>query len=403
MTADFSALRILVVDDQSHVRTFVRGVLAGLGIEQVVEAANGRAALEVLREPGRQFDLALVDLKMTDLDGVETIREMARLHARCAVAILSVEDSHVLDSAGSLAQLLGLRFLGAIQKPLTDRKLLPVLQRVVERTRAASATPPGIAPVEVRDALAAGQFQLVYDPQINIRSGECEGATAVLRWMHPQRGEIGWPEFRPAVDRTPDYARMLADEALKQGMTASARWGAGGHPVGVAVPVSARAFDRLDFADRLEAMANALGASPAAVTLVLPVHGMPEHTVALIDVTTRLRLKGFGLAISEFGSGKTALDFIDQIPFREMHLDSGIVNGCASDEKKRAMVEASLALAKRLRLRSVAEGVANRDEWNLLADLGCDAAQGPFLARPADADELTVWVTRWMMTVSQMR
>jgi EAL domain-containing protein (putative c-di-GMP-specific phosphodiesterase class I)/CheY-like chemotaxis protein len=403
MTADFTSLRLLVVDDQPHVRTFVRGVLAGMGIENVTEAANGRAAIAVLREPGRGFDLALVDLKMTDLDGVETIREMASLHSRCAVAILSVEDAHVLDAAGVLARLLGLRFFGAIQKPLTDEKLQPLLERVAARVRSSAPERPAIAPVEVREALDAKQIHLTYDPQISIRSGECEGATALMHWAHPQQGELAWADFRAAVDRTPANAQRLADVVMREAMLACAAWQAGGHPASVAVPLSARTFERLEFTDQAEQLADALGVKPAVITFALSAHGIPEHTVPLIDVATRLRLKGFGLAVSEFGSGHTAMDFIDEVPFCEMHLDRAIVDGCAEDDKKGALVEASLALAKRLRLRSVATGVANRAEWTLLTELGCDAAQGPFITRPADADGLTVWITRWMMTVATMR
>ncbi len=403
MTNDYSTLRILVVDDQQHVRQFVRGILAGMGIEQVTEANSGRAALAAMHEPGRTFDLALVDLKMADLDGVETIREMSRQRARCAVAIVSVEDEHVIDAVGSLAKLQGLRFLGAIQKPLTADKLEPVLQRVLEGVHSVQPGLPGIAPAEIRDAFEASQLTVTFDPQINIRSGECESAEAVLGWTHPLRGTLESEEFRNYFERIPADAKRLASVMLHDAIVACAAWQRGNHPAGVSIPLSSLAFDRVDFTEQIEAIAIEHHVLPAAVTIELSAQRLPEHHVALIDIAARLRIKGFRLAISEFGSGHAAMDFLDEVPFSELKLDRAIVAGCAEDERKRALVEASMALASRLRLRTVAVGVANRPEWNLLGQLGCDAAQGPFIARPVGADDFAMWITRWMMTVSSMR
>ncbi len=403
MTTDYSTLRILIVDDQAHVRTYVRGILGGMGIEHITEANDGRAALAALRQPDRVFDLALVDLKMADLDGVETIREMARVHARCAVAILSVEDEHVIDAAGVLAKMQGLRFLGAIQKPLTSEKLEPLLLRVVGDAVPATPELPGIAPVEIREAFERHEMFFNYDPQINIRSGECESAQALIRWAHPQRGVLGLEAFQAFVDRAPEHAKRLASLVLGEAVTACGAWQQGGHAVGVSIPLSPRVFDHVTFTEEIEAIASHHRVVPAAITFELSAHHLPGRQVALIDIATRLRLKGFRLAISEFGSGHTTMDLLQDVPFSELKLDRLIVDGCVTDKKKRAVVEASLALSARLRLRSVAVGVANRDEWNLLADLGCEAAQGPFLARPASADDFEVWITRWMMSAGVRR
>jgi CheY-like chemotaxis protein len=127
MSTDYSGLSVLVIDDQQHVRKFIRDQLNTFGIEKIEEATSGRAALQVVTQPGVVFDLILCDLRMPDMDGIETIRTMADIGVRTAVAILSVEDERVIESAGLLAKLGGLRLVGEISKPLTSTKLESLL------------------------------------------------------------------------------------------------------------------------------------------------------------------------------------------------------------------------------------------------------------------------------------
>ncbi|MEI8259120.1 MAG: response regulator, partial [Deltaproteobacteria bacterium] len=135
METDYSALRVLVVDDQETARHWVRGVLGTAGIEQVTEVNSGRAAVQAVTERGAKFDLILCDLRMPGKDGIETLRTLASLGLQCAVAILSVEDERVIESAGLLASLRGLNFVGAVSKPLNEEKLIAVLKRTLEAAK----------------------------------------------------------------------------------------------------------------------------------------------------------------------------------------------------------------------------------------------------------------------------
>src|SRR6185503_7024781 len=110
-TKEFANLRVLIVDDQEHVRRFERSVLGALGVTDVVEAANGREAVAAVSQPGGWFDLILCDLRMPDWDGVETIRAFAALGVQSGVAIVSGEDERLIDTSALLADAHGLRLL----------------------------------------------------------------------------------------------------------------------------------------------------------------------------------------------------------------------------------------------------------------------------------------------------
>jgi EAL domain-containing protein (putative c-di-GMP-specific phosphodiesterase class I) len=112
-------------------------------------------------------------------------------------------------------------------------------------------------------------------------------------------------------------------------------------------------------------------------------------------VLARLRLKGFGLSIDDFGTGYSSLAQLSQIPFTELKIDRGFVSGAHRQPRKRAVIEASLDLARKLELQVVAEGVETLEEWQLLAGLGCGIAQGHLIAHPVPGEELTAVVGRW--------
>ena len=114
-----------------------------------------------------------------------------------------------------------------------------------------------------------------------------------------------------------------------------------------------------------------------------------------LNVLARLRLKGFGLSVDDFGTGYSSLSQLSQIPFTELKIDQGFVTGAANQPRKRAVVEASLELARKLNLSVVAEGVESIEEWQMLAELGCTYAQGYLISRPVAGDQLAEVIARW--------
>ena len=114
-----------------------------------------------------------------------------------------------------------------------------------------------------------------------------------------------------------------------------------------------------------------------------------------LGLLARLRLKGFGLSIDDFGTGYSSLAQLSQIPFTELKIDKGFVIDAHAQPRKRAVVEASLDLARKLGLSTVAEGVETIEDWQMLAELGCDVAQGYLIARPVPGSELQAVVNRW--------
>jgi EAL domain-containing protein (putative c-di-GMP-specific phosphodiesterase class I) len=140
-----------------------------------------------------------------------------------------------------------------------------------------------------------------------------------------------------------------------------------------------------------------------AVTRLEAKHMVLEitETAAMTDVAkalenlTRLRMKGFGLSIDDYGTGYSSMQQLARVPFTELKVDQSFVFSATEKEATRVLLSSSLDMAKKLRLKSVAEGVETRAHWNLLQELGCDIAQGYFVAKPMEAAAFQSWALEW--------
>lgn len=394
---DSSQLRVLVVDDQEHVRQWVRRVLESVGIREVTEAADGLEALAAVTRPGASFDLILCDLRMPGRDGIETIRALAALGLDSAIAIMSVEEERVIETAGMLAEVQGLRMLGTIAKPLTAEKLTPLLERMRETPPPALIGDTPALEADLRKAFERDELHLLYQPKIEMRTGRFAGVEALVRWKHPVLGLFQPASFLPLVEGSEDYSAFLTEFALREAIACAGRWTKAGRELPMAINLSVRAFDRLDLPERIERLAHEAEVGAGSITIEVTETRLEQNAVRLIDVAARVRLKGFALSIDDFGTGQSGLSKLQRLPFNELKIDRQFVHGCATSSTKRSVVEASLALARSLKMRSVAEGVQQRPDWDVLVNLGCDLMQGFFIARPMSEEGLEGWVAQWTL------
>jgi EAL domain-containing protein (putative c-di-GMP-specific phosphodiesterase class I) len=394
---DPASLKVLIVDDQSHVRKYVRAVLRSAAVLQVSEAADGGEALAAVTQPGAWFDLILCDLRMPERDGIETIRAFAALGIQSAIAIMSVEEERVIETAGMLAEVQGLRLLGTLAKPLTREKL----EGLFTLMRAGTAQRPDDAPMapegDLPNAFTREEFRLVYQPKIAMRTGEFAGVEALVRWKHATLGLLSPVSFLPLIEGSEEFSASLIEFTLRESIACAGRWREAGRELRVAINLSARAFDRLDLPERVTAICLGHRVAPESITFELTETYVAQDAVRLIDVATRLRLKGFSLSIDAFGTGQSGLSKLQKLPFNELKIDRQFVNGCAQSATRRAVVETSLALARSLKMGSVAVGVQDRPDWDLLHQLGCDVMQGYFIARPMSEEGLEAWAMQWTL------
>ena len=177
----------------------------------------------------------------------------------------------------------------------------------------------------------------------------------------------------------------------------AAEWHTDNPGLEVAVNIAAKNVEDLGLPDRLHKHCRAAGIDCASITLELTETGAMREAVQMMDVLTRLRLKGFKLSIDDFGTGYSSLVQLQKLPFSEVKIDRSFVMQMMKNEGCMAIVEIVIDLARKLGLRSVAEGVDDEAALHALMMLGCDLAQGYHLARPVAADRIPAFISEYQL------
>lgn len=251
---------------------------------------------------------------------------------------------------------------------------------------------------EMRNGLNSGQFFLLYQPQINLKSARVSGAEALIRWEHPLFGTVSPLEFIGVAEANGficDIGRWILQEACRT----AASWP---QEMSVAVNVSAVQFAKADLLTDVKSALSASGLSPSRLHLEITETAFMERTGQLIDLLNELRSIGVVIAIDDFGTGYSSLSYISKLPLDKVKIDQSFVSGMAVDTSKMAIVQAVQSLADGLGLKVVCEGIEGEEEWKLLRLLGCEEGQGYYFGRPQSAAALLelVETSQWNKAIA---
>lgn len=395
--------QILVIDDDTLCARAVCNMLEREGGITATHAPSCGAAMTHI--DSQTVDLILCDLHMPGCDGVETMRLLADRGITCPIVLVSGTDPRLLATAAQMGASRGLNMIGTLHKPFGATQLKdclrdtgPITQPRAERLGVLTD------PAELQRAIENDELLLHYQPQLRLMDRKLEGVEALVRWEHPERGLIFPDAFIPTAEES-GLIEPMTDWVVQKALSQAAEWQRTGMCPGMSINVSARSLHRLDLPDRVEEASRAVQLEPERVTLEVTESGVSEDMGAMLDIVTRLRLKGFALSIDDFGTGFSSLAQLRRLPFTELKLDRSFVRGAAMDADALSVLESSINLAKRLRLKTVAEGIESRAEWDLLVALGVDLGQGYHMARPMPASQLPDWHSVWQNgggTISQI-
>jgi diguanylate cyclase len=239
---------------------------------------------------------------------------------------------------------------------------------------------------ELRRAVDGGQLVLHYQPKTTISDGRVEAVEALVRWEHPDRGLLYPDRFVPLAERT-DVIDALTRWVLTTALTETRSLG-----LPVAVNVSVRNLVRAEFAQEVIDILEQADAHPSRLLVEMTetaVLSDPRRVAATLATLSRA---GVRASLDDFGQGQTSLGHLAGLPLYELKIDKGFVAELSRDPAHAAIVGSIITLAHRLGLRVVAEGVETEEDGAVLAELGCDVAQGFLIARPMPVADLRAWL-----------
>ncbi len=247
----------------------------------------------------------------------------------------------------------------------------------------------------IRQAMAANEFVLQYQPKVNLRSGAVIGVEAFIRWIHPERGMLPPAQFLPMVEDHP-LAVELGQWVIACAVAQIERWQQSGLNLPVSVNIGARHLHRADFVRCLrEQLAKHPQVKPAGLALELLETSAFENLDHVCEVITACREIGIQCALDDFGTGYASLTYLKKLPVAQLKIGQSFVHGMLDDPKDRAILKSIIELAAVFELQVIAKGVETVGHGVKLLQLGCELGQGYAIAHPMLAAELPDWIANW--------
>jgi EAL domain-containing protein (putative c-di-GMP-specific phosphodiesterase class I)/CheY-like chemotaxis protein len=393
---------VMVVDDSELQRLVSSELLRSMGIELIYEAANGLAALQLLRSKKIHPAVMLVDLHMPGMDGIELIQEVVKLNPKISIIIVSSADGMLLDTLGSMVRACNMPMLGALPKPLSGQHLLLNLERYQPAPPAmpqAQQTSPSA--LDIKRALRLNHIKPFYQPKVSLKQAKVVGFEALARWCDPLKGIIPPSEF---IDIASDHG-LLKDLTLSMLDSVLADMNAWNSldifPI-ISLNIAVNLLEDRHFANDVIRKVKQANIQPTKILLEITESALMKDQAVALGTIGRLRLNGFGFSIDDYGTGFSSMQQLSRIAFSELKLDRSFVCRVSESEHLCNIVQSALDMGQRLGLTTVAEGVETLEELRVLRDMGWDEIQGFLFSAAMPACDVLPWLNDHAMLIKAL-
>jgi diguanylate cyclase (GGDEF)-like protein len=251
---------------------------------------------------------------------------------------------------------------------------------------------------ELRHAIERNEFRLHLQPKCRLDTGEVVGAEALVRWVHPERGNVFPDEFIPFAEQT-GFIRVLTLWVMERSAEMCRDLAQRGIHLKISVNLSTRDLMDQDLPGKFNDILVRHKLSPASFCLEITESAIMDDPVRAQQTLERLHLMGVDLSIDDFGTGYSSLAYLKRLPVNELKIDKSFVLNMENDMGDTKIVRSTIDLGHNMGLRVVAEGIESEAVWRLLAALGCDQGQGYFMSRAIPGEQLAAWIANWVAPV----
>ncbi len=380
-------LAILVVEDDDFQRKLVVDMVCSMGVGAVYDAANGQHALNIIRiKRDSPVDIIISDLNMPQMDGLEFLRHLGEERHDVGIILVSELDRKLLTTAGNMVKLYGIKLLGMLEKPFWQTQLGELFSKYShsgKRWQQPATAEASFTLKEILEGVEAKQFEPYFQPKLDLKTGQLVGAEALVRWIHPQRGVIAPYAFIPLLEES-NNIDQLTFLMLEKSAKACYSLHEKGYPISISVNLSLTSLSDPLIADKITEAVRDTGLDPAFMLLEITESAAMTNVAHALENLARLGMYGFSLSIDDYGTGYSSLQQLTRIAFSELKIDGSFVKDLTDSETMCIIVESCIDMARKLKVTSTAEGVETQQDWDILKNIGCDTAQGYFIAKPMD-------------------
>jgi EAL domain-containing protein (putative c-di-GMP-specific phosphodiesterase class I) len=383
-----SVRRVLVIDDDERIRSFMSDLVDSFGYPV---ATTGELKSAELADYGSN-DIIFLDMMMPGVDGIQVLDLLARNKVKSSIVLMSGAHKGLLATAETIAKRSGLKVMALMTKPFRNEEIRRLLdERPEEQQRTGRKAISSEANIEDLVAgMSGNEFDAQFHPIVDLGTGLPVSYEAIPFWRNEKFRHVPPERFLALAARNgvlPRLSRQFMDRALSYVTLLRKRgqvW---------KLSVNLRPEDLIEdqLPERLANMVAGHGLPPKSLTIELTESSAMANEITVLGILARMRLKGIELAIDDFGSAQSSLDRLIVVPFTSLKIDARFISGMMSNRNARLIVESSIALAQRLKMTVVAQGIDTAAQQADLKKMGCEFGQGALFAQPMDFEALLSW------------
>lgn len=385
--------RMMVVDDDPLVPSIAKAFFRAHGVATCDLARDGEEAAQLFSQSVQGYDFILCDICMPRVDGIQLISMLARAGYKGWIGILSSQHPTLARTAMNIAESYGMRPAGVGRKPIDQSTLARFLKNVRDghaRVRPASGQFAVMAVGDLEKAITENRIVPFYQPIVELHSTQITGAEALARMTGPD-GSIISPAAFIELAETSGLLEPLTQSLFNTVLRDLQRLNSIHPNLNLAINWDPKLLERKELPDELTQACETWGISPSQITLEITETTAFEASNTILEVLVRLRLKGFGVAVDDYGTGYSNLDRLARMPFSKLKIDQSFVRKAGEDSFSMAGVETAIRLARELSMPTVAEGVEDEKLWQIMRACGASLAQGYLMSRPLPIDQFIEW------------
>jgi EAL domain-containing protein (putative c-di-GMP-specific phosphodiesterase class I)/CheY-like chemotaxis protein len=390
---NLKGLNVLVVDDSLAILKFVETILTDtFKIKHVEAISSSDTAFQLLSTPN-DFNLIFLDLNMPKIDGIQLLERLSTKKYKGYLAIMTGVSTHVITSVEVLAEKYKLNYLGTLVKPLHERDFDILMGKICKsKTQKAEELP--LKDYEIIRAIESDDIKVLYQPLISLSTRSFIAVEALCRINHPRIGLVCPDRFIDKAEKT-DLITHITLAVIRKSFVDWQAWGKSGLHIKLSLNVSPAVLHDPDFADIIFGLLDESDMKSEDLCIEITESAIATNATQELMNLNRLSMRGVELALDDFGQNNSTIERLQKLPLNYLKLDKSYFIDQKNSLNQLSLINTSVALANKLHVQTIAEGLENSADLALATEMGCDIGQGFFIAKPMCPSKIIPWSQTW--------
>lgn len=390
---DFNWLTVLLVDDSPAILQYVSTVLErNYNISNVFNATSAAEALQILRQSER-INLLFIDLNMPNIDGIQLLNLIQKHGYTGYLVIMSGISTRIISSVELLAKKYQLNYIGTLLKPIDETDFESLFTKIgVSRNQEHSNE--SLKTYEIIRALKNDDIEVFYQPQVELSTRKFFGLEALCRIHHPRLGIISPDRFIGKAEES-ELIVHITWVVIKKAIADWQKLHQMGINIELSVNASPTALQQPEFADIIFSLLDQANMPAKNLCIEITENILADNQIQELMNVNRLNMRGVSLALDDFGKENSTVDRLQKLPLTYLKIDKSYFTDLRESIGQLSIISTSISLAHELHLKTIAEGIEDREILKMATEMGCDYGQGYHIGRPMKAKDILPWVKQW--------